>query len=434
MEINLQKYKFAMFSALVLSLIVPFAGFNIAHASQTTDPYHIGKVADGTYNETAAVQRVSQIVMTFHNLRSQQIDLEKQLIQNVQTTSDIQTNKNIVANISAINGTLITLQNEYNQIQQENKKLYHIDPDTYQKYVSAENNFLNNIRQNYWQGKSFDEQKNAFPLVSAGINGKTKAIEIVLSKDVENSAIKDQYLGIISKLIPATVPWHVSYGNYPEPVSCTSRTGACTPIMGGISIGIKGKFACTMGFEATRSGVTGFVTAGHCAAGKSAGTSVYQPYATTNSTVGTLVTELYSGNNPVTCDCSFINTGSTSISDQIFYSSTYQPKLASTTAMSSQSGSIVQSGLTSGEVTGTVTSTNVSITESGGIQVTGLVKDSMSSDCGDSGSPVTNSLFSPSLYGIVVANGGTCGTPNSTTYHVPSDAISSILGASAVLN
>lgn len=326
MKIQNNKTTTVIISTLVITMIVPFAGINMAHASNATDPYHVGKVADGTYNETAALQRVKQIDQTYLDLVSQKDGLEKQMTTDSQNhkLSSIE-QKTITDKINAIHTQIGDLANEFNQIQQENKKLYYVDPVLYQKYVSAKDNFVNGILQKYTVGRSVDDAQNTFPLVAASINHKEKAVEIVLAKDTENSPNKDQYIRIIDSMMPKDIPWFVSYSDYYSPVSCTDKNSPCTPMMGGINIGVQNKFACALGFEATRSGVTGFVTAGHCAAGQPSGTSVYQPFPN-GPIVGSLVTELYSGRTTVACDCAFINTGSTQISDQIFFSSTYQPK------------------------------------------------------------------------------------------------------------
>lgn len=430
-----------MFSALVLSMIIPFAGINMVNATQNGNTFNIGKVEDGTYNETASLQRAKQIIHTHLELISQKDSLEKQMMTKSQNhnLSDIE-KKTITYKVNALQVQISNLANEFDQIQQENRKLYYVDPVLYQKYVSAKDTFVNDITQKYKIGSSVDDAKNTFPLVAASINHKKKAVEIVLTKDTANSPNKDQYIGIIASLMPKDIPWFVSYDNPYLPVSCTDKNSACTPIMGGINIGVKNKFACALGFEATRSGVTGFVTVGHCAAGQPSGTPVYQPFPS-GPTVGSLVTELWSGRTTVTCDCAFISTGSTSISDQIFFSSTYQPKLISSTSSSSQAGSIVAAELASGQQTGTVTNTNLSATYGSNPVVTNLVQASLPSICGDSGSPVTNSLFSPSLYGIVSLSNaprnpdGSCtGTEGTVTEYVPPDVISSQLGATPVFN
>ena len=413
----------------------------MVNATQNGNTFNIGKVEDGTYNETSALQVAKNIIHKHSELISQKASLEKQMVSESQNhnLSDAE-KKTITDEINGVQTQIDTLAKEFDQIQQENRKLYYVDPVLYQKYVSAKDTFVNDILQKYKIGSSIDDAKNTFPLVAASINHKQKAVEIVLTKDTENSPNKGKYIGVITSLMPKDIPWFVSYDDPHLPISCTDKNSACTPIMGGINMGVANKFACALGFEAKRSGVTGFVTVGHCAAGQPTGTSVYQPFPS-GPVVGSLVTELWSGRSTVTCDCAFISTGSTSISDQIFFSNTYQPKLISSTPSSSQAGSIVAAELASGEQTGTVTNTNLSVMHGSNPVVTNLVEASLPSICGDSGSPITNSLFSPSLYGIASLSNaprnpdGSCtGTEGTVTDYVPPDVISSQLGATPVFN
>lgn len=435
------KYKFAVFSALVLSMIIPFAGINIAHATQATgDPYHIGKVADGTYNETAAFQRIVQLVNLHDAKLQEKQNLEKQLVtkqqayesnknSNAASASSLQTDIDAInGQINAVNSDIDKMTQEYNQIETENMKLYYIDPVSYNKYSAAKDAFVNSINQQYWKSNSFEDDKNAFPLVAIGINHKKKSIEIVLSDDVENSPKKSQYIAVIEKLMPKDVPWIVSYGKYPTTSSCSGRDQSCNPLIGGLQITVSGTGeGCTLGFEATRSGAKGFVTAGHCKFSAALGTSVLEPW--TGSTVGTLTASTYANN--AYCDCAFVTNTTRNVSDAIFQSSTstYTPSL--TLSGANQYGTTAkQSGALSGNTVGTVTYTNIYTVYSDGVRINGLNAATYSSQQGDSGAPVTNG-FGGYLYGVQSGLGSISGV--NVSYYSPIDQVTSVLGANPVL-
>lgn len=444
MTMTTNKYKFILFSVLVLSMIVPYAGINLAIASQNTEEkINVGKVADGTYNEDLAFQRATQLVNIYDEKIHEKAELEQKLAakelayeESIKNAKFIEA-YNFLVDIQAIKSQISDLQvgideiiQEHNEIQEENMKLYYIEPTLYDKYVTAKDYVENKIHKQYWDGKSFEESQDAFPLVGAGINHKQKAIEFTLFKGVENSTKKDQYIAIIDELMPKDTPWFVTYEDYATSVACASRTSPCSPYIGGVQIGIVGDGVCTLGIQATRSGVNGFVTAGHCANQALSGADVSQPAS--GLIVGDLVIHTFFNNSP--CDCAFISDRSTSpaVDNAIFQSgtSTYTPVTA--TSAGGQAGQQVKkSGVTTGNTLGTVTSTSVSTTYDGAT-ITNLVRSTMNVDCGDSGAPVTNGLGS-SFYGIVVAKSGSCGVTTNIAYHSPYDRITSYLNANPVL-
>ena len=425
MKTNLRNYKFAMFSALVMSMIIPFAGISMAQATPTNvDPYHIGTVADGTYNETAALQRVTQLMNTYHEKTQEKQNLEQSL--KTALPGDVQT---INDQISTIQGQRDQIMQEFNGIQAENLKLYYIDPTLLQKYQAASDNFVDQIQNQYWNGKStFEDKKNAFPLVEIGVNGKTKSVEITLPKDIENSAKADQYVSIIRNLMPKDVPWTVTYGKYPIAYSCTSRTVACSPLIGGIQTATKFNATfnnyCTLGFDAKRTSdnAAGFVFAGHCENGLT-GNPVYQP--DTGTTVGTASTYVYSSGTD--CDCGWVKlSNGITINDKVFHTGSSTYTILNVTAQSHQpAGKFIQmSGVASGIATGSVSMNDVMITIDG-VSFNHQVKASLTAAKGDSGAPITNSTDT-SLFGEVIGGSG------STTYYSPEDRVAADLGVTII--
>ena len=217
---------------VVVGLIAVLFGseIKIIYATQTTgDPYGIGNVTNGTYNETAALQRITQLMNMHDTLLQEKQRLESQLVNATNATDT----KTINMKIENVTGQIDQIMQEFNGIQAENLKLYYIDPTLLQKYQAASDNFASKIQAQYWNGKAtFDDKKNAFPLVQTGVDGKKKAVEITLWKGIENSTKADQYVAIVKELIPTDVPWFVDYGEYPtsyisvqkqNPVNITSQ-------------------------------------------------------------------------------------------------------------------------------------------------------------------------------------------------------------------
>ncbi len=167
---------------------------------------------------------------------------------------------------------------------------------------------------------------------------------------------------------------------------------------------VTGHGYCTTGFKATYNGKSGFVAAGHCANGQT-GNNVGQ--ATISTVIGKVEKETYDlGSSSEDCDCSFIS--STTPVDKIVFgiSSQYYPHYARTAAVNDY---VKMSGKTSGITTGTVSSTNGSITVADGTTLTQVVIASYLSTGGDSGGPVMDAFSAtPGFLGTNVAyNSGT---------------------------
>lgn len=416
---TLRNYKFAVFSALVLSMIIPFAGINMAHATQTTgDPYHIGKVTDGTYNETAALQRATQLMKMYDEKTKEKQDLEKKLV--ASTLSDIETIKSQINNVQ---GQMDQIMQEIAVIQNENYEFYYVDPILREKYNTAANQFFNATTAKYWKGKSFEDDKNTFPLVRAGLDSKKKMVEITLWKGIENSPKLNQYIAMIKENVPTDVPWYISFGEYSTSYCADTRCNAFSPRIGGIDIGMSDGSQCTLGFKATRTigNVLGFVTAGHCIGGLT-GTSVKQPI--TGSAIGTASTAFYT--NGVDCDCGFVilNSGVT-ISDAIYNTatSTYTPTSV-TTQLSQAVGTLIkQSGITSGIQVGSVVNNDITDVRSDGTRINHSVQANIVSNPGDSGSPITKSDSTNSLYGELTSGAG-----GGVTFYSPENRVAADLG------
>ncbi len=235
-------------------------GCLLSNASQTdVDKFHIGHVADGTYNETAALQRSTQLINMQNEKMAEKQNLEVQLATKQHDYDDAIKNSNatkissLLGDINEIKNQTSSLQEqidkitqELNVIQEANIQFYYMDPVLLKKYQAASDGFVTKIQVQYWKGKSFDEQKNAFPLVGIGVDSKKKSVEITLWKGIENSTNVDRYISVIKELMPSDVPWHVSFGEYPTAYYSTLTMHPLQQVNSGI---LAKDVQCNQGFQ-----------------------------------------------------------------------------------------------------------------------------------------------------------------------------------------
>ncbi len=187
------------------------------------------------------------------------------------------------------------------------------------------------------------------------------------------------------------------------PASCSSQTGECNPVEGGVKISDEDGVVCSVGFQASDGGTEGFITAGHCFSDNE---EVFQPYDhwLWNWKVGDV-----DGNalaDETTCDCLFVDTDE-SVEDEIF-----------SNINSDQVGTITYNdymttkGQTSGYFIGQIKDVDVDIQYSGNIDVREQFRVDTAARGGDSGGPTYESGAQyPDLMGIVVA------TTSTNSYH-----------------
>lgn len=98
-------------------------------------------------------------------------------------------------------------------------------------------------------------------------------------------------------------------------MSCSSQTGTCSPLEGGVSIEGKNHSACSSAFQAVDDGNEGFITSGHCVdAGSGTSDDVFQPTESGGTKIGDVNDNAY--DSDTRCDCAFVQ--ASSISDKIF--------------------------------------------------------------------------------------------------------------------
>ncbi|MBS1267807.1 MAG: hypothetical protein MAG458_00520 [Nitrosopumilus sp.] len=394
-----KNFKIALFAALTVALVIPIAGIHFADAENVAVK-DVTKKTDLSVEEQQDLKRVSKIMEKRLHLLAEKQELEK---------SDPVGN---IERIQEINSEVAKIEDEFAEIEKKNNDRYYVAPER-----QAE---LAEIREN--------TDFSGIPIVGMGTDAINKQLSFEILDTPENRANVAEIRNKLHELIPDEESFTIKFRDSPTTFSCTSRHN-CDPVIGGASIEAHTSGDCTFGFEATRSGAPGFVTAGHCADGD-VGQSVYHPTGNQNP-FGTVTAELYY--DGTSCDCAFVG-ASTSDIDEVIYlaaGSTYDP--SSTTSASSQSGDyVLMSGDESDLVWGTVVDTDFTAyygTWPFGTEVNHLVKaSSMDITFGDSGAPVTNSAGT-SLYGVI--SGGQSFWDEA--YWSPVDRISTHLGATAVL-
>lgn len=271
-------------------------------------------------------------------------------------------------------------------------------------------------QQEQFESKVNDLNLQEF-IVSAGINGLTKEIQVGLDSETVNSTNESEVIAMIDNIMPKSAKWHVIYSSRAQLDSCNQQI--CDPLIGGNLIKIVGVGNCSMGFQAHYGGISGLVTAGHCFDGD-IGKTVNDA---DGDFIGTTHAESVTWGNTY-CDCGFISASYSETDNKVYRSSSTQYTLESYVSSTDQPNDLIyKSGKTSGVTIGFVENIN----QSNWVGLTvykNVVSSNASHQGGDSGGTVFNGS---TLYGIIQGH-------NSDTYfHMPIDKIISVFGAAPVL-
>lgn len=327
--------KMLILTAVLTMVIIPgsvyAAGFNEHQLESVSDD--IGKVADGTFDEKVAQDR-----------------LEYLMIDQMET------------------GVLHA--EEITAIETEYQKLYVMDSEVrvdYEKLSDIVGQKMEDIHAD--KSRTIQDRLSEFPIVSVGVDSKTKSIQIALDSDYVSEADLSKWKGKIHKMLKndnANITLRLSSGISADSHTSSRVAWEYDPLYGGASIGFvdgQNLIGCGVGYIATEneSGDEGFVSAGHCTKlngyGQT-GEDVYQPVDAANSNervVGVVDEEDFTSSTY--CDCSFTEFGSgESGLPRVIYSSTsYYPVTSQYTISSSSEGlTVIMSGPESGVETGTI--------------------------------------------------------------------------------
>ncbi|MDE0526002.1 MAG: hypothetical protein OXI27_05330 [Thaumarchaeota archaeon] len=296
-------------------------------------------------------------------------------------------------------------------VDSKNTVLAEIQEDLYERYT-IDPTLNSKLEQAKERAKSLRTGMD-IPFVAIGISHSQHALNLRIDVNALTAERDETYYRTLLAKEFGHVPTTISFIEAGAEDSCSSQTANCDPIVGGISMNENGVLACTIGLPATRDGVEGYITAGHCVGNEAGdGDDVYQPSGS-GSKIGDTLVRIYDAD----CDCAFIDhSGSEDTQEKVWYSRNYYVSVTSYVDRVADGTLVMMTGQTSGpkaaivdDATDTwyynsihwdVVSTTTDVTEGG-----------------DSGAPWT-SLAKSTLYGIHKGSGG------GASYFIPWENVS----------
>lgn len=289
--------------------------------------------------------------------------------------------------------------NERANIQAIAWKMFEVDDNTKHKLYAAEKTLLDK-----YVHKESQTYVGDTPVQFVYVDLLYRDIVVVLDPNQTKNAVNGYVTqeNVMNDMMKSSnnIPLRVEYGKL-QNLSCTSRTVACDPRIGGISISQAGQTssdASTIGYQANDlSGNNGFVIAGHAAG--AIGKTIVQPGGSGTS-VGTVTKYCLQAG---TCDFAFVKANSgINVAANIYNDGNTQFTIQNRILKSNQLvGTIVEkSGLTTGITFGQIYANSPNDPR--------IVIKNMNSAPGDSGSPIFTPLANngANLYGMMYATSG----------------------------
>ena len=201
-----------------------------------------------------------QLNTRLNELLQEEISIQTKILE-LKSLMEESSESSIQIQIISLESRLNTIYSELDVIQAQYKEMYAMSKEEGERITPH----LEDL-----QAKQLDLREQGIPVVSIGLGGRVHGIVIGLDGTIANSSASvDEFTQMLSKHISNDIPWSVhteeSIAYQTDP--CTSRQN-CDPVVGGAEIEVKNMAGCTFGYEATKAGVNGFVTAGHCADGQ----------------------------------------------------------------------------------------------------------------------------------------------------------------------
>jgi hypothetical protein len=264
-----------------------------------------------------------------------------------------------------------------------------------QKTLDARHSILDDYIIEKINSKGVQDTVRNFPVNSVSTDMENNALRVGVHKaliDEKNAEqIMKQVRDVVGYDIDVTLVAEEPYLTN----ACSSQTGDCEPIKGGVKIVIDGSEVCSSGFKASYDGKTGFVTAGHCG---DANDSVGNPSGWFWDDLGDIYEEHFEHNSY--CDCAFVDSDE-SVDDQIY--SGYEVDAATNPGYWD---AVIMKGQTSGSKAGFVSATSYS-TYVDGVYIKDMVQTTYVASGGDSGGPIMESgTTTPELHGIQSGSNG----------------------------
>ncbi len=378
--------KTIMYSVVVFSMLIVAVGVNNAYAisePDRTDYVSMWKIIDEQIRENEKQIAVDQLQI--EELGNKLFPEERSAIEK---------------RIGEKKADNERLWKKVTELEQLNIKSYQLDPETEQKFVSAEqklrDKYLNKDSETYIGENGVED-----------IHVNTKHRQIIVLLDVSKELIGDNPASDVASIISeikatvSDIDVKVEFGKVID-TACTTRTSTCNPSKGGVQIERQnsGGSGSTMAFKATHgTWGNGFVVAGHEAV--AVNNNILQPK---NGVVFGTVKVMGTSS----CDCAFVKLASGKSVDNTIWA----PEVGSTYPIASRVGSSAHTVGTFLNLSGVGSGVKY-----GDISTVGStwVRINISTVTGDSGAPLYKPLVSGSadLYGMAYASSG------STTFYVP---------------
>ncbi|MGI0057695.1 MAG: hypothetical protein ACREAK_10045 [Nitrosarchaeum sp.] len=328
--------------------------------------------------QTSNAETPESLLAQFEIVANENIRLQDEQSLKTQELDDAKANKSatvstLEAELNAINEKIAQNEIKLDEIRAATSKFFEIDSQLKATLDEAQQILTDNHDAVPWNGLGIDYRQKA------------------LSVQFEDEKTAEESRPLIKKLVGEDIPIVIAVGQNSWNAGCSSRTVDCSQLIGGLQIDDDtsgSTIECTLGFPVKQviSGTTkyGHITAGHCYA---LSTSVRQPYGSTSTIIGTVITRDFVNNGD--CDCEFIEQSSLDARpDQVYEASNSVYSITSKGTVGVGSYAVVSGAYSNYIDWGIVEGINYSFTASG-ITITGMTRvSSWTADNGDSGAPV----------------------------------------------
>lgn len=323
------------------------------------------------YGAQAEVAKITPHVKELFSARS---ELEKVRQQEAISDSEIASKESRMNELQDIIDKKTSL---LKAMEEENIKRFTLEPSLKTKLEAA---------------RSYAKTLDDLPINKVSISHSQKSLIIGIDESQLTTEKNEQYYKDLLQKEFSNIPMKVVFSISVDE-ACTTQTSDCDPIVGGIEMNENGVGDCTIGLPLYRSGVEGYITAGHCVGNESGtGDDVYQPAG--GSKIGDTSVRVYTAS----CDCAFIaHTGSEDTQTKIWYSSNTYVTITGYTDRVANGSYVLMTGSTSGPEAGIVDD-NTSIFTINGIDFDVVDLTTDITEGGDSGAPYT-SLAASNFYG-----------------------------------
>lgn len=307
---NTKTIKTILFAGLIMTIVIPISGINMAHGS--TDYF-------------------KQAIIVFDDIQR----LDAEIIQEKNQLSQVSDNKaiDLERKISDKQTKLDELWKEMDRLEKLNNERFTVAPEIYEKLEN-----IHEVLKNKYVSSKSTTYVGDNPVERIGVNWLTQSIIVLLNPDkltdeVTSYSMKELVSDDIHDIVGENIPIEIQIGKM-TPLSCTAKDAVCRPIIGGITVARDTDTSLnTIGYKATKTSYgTGFVVAAHTVL--SVNEVVHQPHDETSETVGTVKAYCWISTDKE-CDFAYVQSTET-VNNEIFKSNNNVYTITGKTVDSSQ--------------------------------------------------------------------------------------------------